>query len=168
VVFAPDGKRLSSAGFDGQIRYWEVPTLEIDQIIPAHENGANAIAFSPDGKLLATSERYPGQGLEAKLKVWEVATTKHLHSLEGARGRVLAIAFRPAGRLMATGGGIYRQFGELMLWDPIGGKRLWECQSLLSIDDLAFSPDGNTLITVGGVEVAEGEVQVWDVSGLIK
>ena len=63
---------------------------------------ANALGFSPDGKLLATSERLPGQGREAELKIWEVATAKQLHSLPGTRGRVLAIAFRPDGRLMAT------------------------------------------------------------------
>ena len=54
------------------------------------------VAFSPDGRLLATASE------DKTARLWDPATGKHLRALTGHTGPVLSVAFSPDGRLLAT------------------------------------------------------------------
>jgi WD40 repeat protein/tRNA A-37 threonylcarbamoyl transferase component Bud32 len=137
-----------------------------------YNEGVHAVAFSPDGKILATAGdraqpallRIHGARVIGSVKLWDVATGKELATLQGHRAAVNCVAFAPDGRTLATGGG----GNEDEAYDYT--VRLWDVETKQAravlkghtgpITSMAFSPDGKTLATGGG---AGGIVaKLWD------
>jgi len=79
-----------------------------------HANSVNGLAFSADGKLLASA------GGEKTIKVWDAGTGTQLHSLEGHTGPVYTVAFSPDGKAIASGS----EDGTIKLWDSANGEQL--------------------------------------------
>ena len=65
--------------------------------LKGHVGPVLAVAFSPDGKTLASG------GFDMMVKLWNVATGQEVASLEGHRNWIKSIAFSPDGALLATG-----------------------------------------------------------------
>jgi WD40 repeat protein len=138
VVFAPDGTRLATAGDDGILRVWSLPSGRPLFDLAGHDEGLQAAAFSTDGHLIVTASD------DATARVWDLRRRRQTGALIGHSGSVLAVSFRPDGRLVATGGAD----GTVRLWalpdqpvvelQPQGGER---------VRDIRFSPDGRLLLT---------------------
>jgi hypothetical protein len=79
-----------------------------------HNGGVYSVAFSPDGKRLATG------GGEGAVKLWDAATGQEIGALKGQSYRVSSVAFSPDGKLLATG----RYGGAVMLWDAAAGQEM--------------------------------------------
>jgi WD40 repeat protein len=65
--------------------------------LKAHKDDIKCVAFSPDGKLLASSSQ------DDTVRLWEAATGKEVRTLRGHRGAVQSVAFGPDGKLLASG-----------------------------------------------------------------
>ena len=139
VVFSPDGKSLTAAGFhmDKLVALWDVATgKRLRTFSGQTEWEAYATAISPDGKLLAST------ATDKQVLVWEIATGKLRLQLKDQPFRVSALAFSPDSKTLAGGGGDK----NVHLWDTttgelrrsLAGHRDWICT-------LAFSPDGRML-----------------------
>ena len=102
-------------------------------LLQRHADFVSALAFSPDGRLLATTSH------DQSLRLWDVATHQELACLRGHDSAVLALAFSPDGQKIATGG-------------KDGTVRLWEVKTAVSASYISnvfgpyvLSPDGRTL-----------------------
>ncbi|MCH93575.1 notchless-like protein, partial [Trifolium medium] len=79
-----------------------------------HKDAVLAVAFSPDGKQLAS-----GSG-DTTVRFWDITTQTPLYTCTGHKDWVLSIAWSPDGKYLASGS----RTGELICWDPQTGKSL--------------------------------------------
>ncbi len=118
-------------------------------------NQVRAIAFSPDGKLLAAAGGNPAQFGE--IKIWSVADRKEIHSIRSHRDNIFAIAFSPDATKLAT-----CSYDRLIkLWDAATGQEIATLRDHTdAVFSAAFSPDGKRLASAS----ADRTVKIWDVA----
>lgn len=109
-----------------------------------------AVAFSPDGQLLAASD------ISYDVHIWRVVDGKKWLTCQSGDGWVWAIAFSPDSRLLASSAN-----GTIHFWDTQTGACLRTLRGYASrIFSLAFSPDGQYL--AGGYE--DHQIRIWQVA----
>lgn len=111
VVFAPGGKALAAAGYDGDVRVWDAGTGALRHTLGGHGGAARAVAFSPDGTLVATG------GENGRVRLWDAKTGRALRTLDGHDRSVWGLAFAPDGRELASAGGDQ----AVRVWDVATG-----------------------------------------------
>jgi WD40 repeat protein len=117
--------------------------------------GISAVAFSPDGTILATGRQ------SGVVRLWDPVTGVVIRDFGGVAGGVAAVAWSPDGSVLATGGGS----GVVRLWDPVTGVVIRDFGGVAGgVAAVAWSPDGSVLATGGG----SGVVRLWDpVTGVV-
>lgn len=99
-----------------------------------------ALAFSPDGRLMATGFLYEG------IKIWETDSALKVRALKGHTSRVNALAFSPNNGWLASGSRDH----TVRLWDIDAGRELRALdQHQSEVRAVAFSPDGEWLASGG-------------------
>lgn len=152
IVISPDGKLLATSGYsDDNVRIWDITTLTLAQEIPT-SGIAQAMAFTPDGAMLATADDFE------LVHLWRLADGALIRELnKGDWALVDSVAFSPDGEILATGS----YGGDIQLWRVSDGRRLRKIDgSIWTIRDLSFNHDGTQLFS--SVE-GYGPIELWDV-----
>ncbi|HEY7315344.1 MAG TPA: sigma-70 family RNA polymerase sigma factor [Gemmataceae bacterium] len=140
-AFSPDGKvlatsRLGVPGRSHAIELWDVSSGDKrGQIVP--ERDAVALAFSPDGKRLASASF-------TRVQFWDAVTRKEIAHADWEGRYVMSLRFSPDGKTVAARG----RNAEIRLWDAASGKELQPRAGHFSgIRATVFSPDGKLVAT---------------------
>jgi WD40 repeat protein len=135
----------ASSAFDLTVRLWDLTTGRALHVLRGHKESANAVVFSPDGKLLAST------GWDGTVRVWDADRGEQLHVFPTGNDS-WSIAFSPDGTLLA-GVSSRRGNGEdsiVQLWDPLSGKQLRQIKVAQAwAASLTFAPNGKTLAVLG-------------------
>ncbi len=162
MVAAPAcGKLDGENGFNWLV-LWDVETGKIRHKLK-HGLEVRALAFSPDGKTVATGTGGNTDRDFETVKLWNVQTGQLRRTLETTNKGAVKVVFAPDSKLLAA---VLHQAGvaggapaEVILWDPAEGKSLQTLPDSDGIEAIAFSPDGKTLLGA-----ARTKLRVWDVS----
>jgi WD40 repeat protein len=161
VAFSPDGTLLATGSGDTTIKLWDVRTWReagtpkawgwSPSTLMGHTEQIQALAISPDGKILASGS------WDKTIKLWDVAARREVASLRGHAAPVICVAFSPDGKNLASGS---RDL-TVKLWDIAAKRSVATLHGPSAfVDAVAFSPDRKIL--AAGFE--DTNVRLWDVT----
>lgn len=157
IAFSHDSRRLAVAGTDNCVEFVDLETGVVAPGVAVPRNNSNylypihRLAFSPNGKMLATG------GRDGQVRIWDVATRSQLASFELTKEDVSGLAWRPDGKALVAGG-----FGGVL--------KMWNVETNELLGDFtghqgrvltpAFTSDGSILATCSYEDLS---VRLWHV-----
>ncbi len=131
------------------MKLWDAATGKELATLTGHSNAVSSVAFSADGRRIAS-----GSG-DHTVKLWDAATGREIATLTGHSNAVSSVAFSADGRRIASGS----WDDTVKLWDAATGKEL----AILTghsdhVSSVAFSPDGSRIASGS----RDKTVKLWD------
>lgn len=144
LKFSPDGKLLAVAGGQpsakGDLRLYQTSDWKLLGVLRGHDDVAFSVAFSPDGKRLASAS------FDQSVRLWDVSMRAALRSFKHHSDFVYAVAFSPDGKRLAS----VSKDRTVQIIDAETGKTLFTGSGLeQDVMAVAFHPDGKSVVSSG-------------------
>ncbi len=156
-AFSPDGAQIASAGWNGSrhvANIWNASTGELLQTFDGHPAQIGSIAFSTDGKWLASGS------FDRMVKVWNLSTKNGLPAYGGHEGQISAIAFGPDSQIASTGWDLtlhVRNVDPYAQAQQIPMTRIFRGHTS-RVNDVEWSPKTRRIATCSD----DGSVRIWN------
>jgi WD40 repeat protein len=148
--------RLATAHADGTVRLWDTAIGGQIGVLQGHTAPVRAVAYSPDGSVLASAGGDEDSGDGSEIRLWDAATGEHITTLEGHTGMVTDLAFNVDGTLLASAS----VDNTVRLWDVISGTLAATYDDATApVRAVLFKPDGTWLAAAGDDTV----VRLWEI-----
>ncbi len=116
-----------------------------------HRDLIRSVAFSPDGKMLASASS------DETIRLWDVASGESRRELKGHTNRVRNVVFSPDGKMLASGS----EDETIRLWEVASGESRRELKGHTNwVNSVAFSPDGKMLASAS----SDQTIRLWEVA----
>lgn len=159
TLYSPD-EGLIAVGVGGVIELRDSSSLEVQSRLEGHDESISALAFAPDGRILASG----AQG-DNVIRLWNVDAASLERALEGHTGWIRSLAFSPDGSLLASGS----TDQSIIIWDVASGRQLRTLTGHTDfIGNLSFSPDGTTLASASRDGTAASGMSLVGMSGQVR
>jgi RNA polymerase sigma factor (sigma-70 family) len=151
LAVSPDGRTVAEAN-GNFIKLWSVATGKEVREYAGHSAVIMALAYSSDGKVLASG------GTDKTIRLWDAGTGREIRVLKEHANELFAVAFRDDGKVLASAD----RDGTVQLWDPRTGTLLHVCTGHRNpVMALAFEPVGKRVVSCD----FSGEVRTWHSDG---
>lgn len=162
AALAPDGSRLAVGGFraltpinDHRLLVISLPDGQLEHCLKGHLGPIHGLAFSPDGRRLASASH------DETVRVWNMQDGREIWTLRGHTNNVMSVAWSPDGKRLVSGS-----------WDRTA--RIWSAQSGMTeatlaghaqdVLGVAWSRDGRTIATGS----ADRSLRLWEPTGALR
>ena len=161
AAFGPDGTNLATVGGDGAVQIWTVAEIGAITRLAKFDGQPkvgsasgyfplSAVAFSPDGRLVATA------GADMVVRVWDIQTKAEVRGLRAHTDWATAVAFSPDSRLLISAAADK----TVRVFELAPQETSSSAGHLLAVKAVGVSPDGKTVATAA----VDQTIRLWDLA----
>ena len=152
TALSPDNKHIACGYNNGEVRLFLLEDGSQVHSWKGHQSNVTVIAFSPDGRYIASSSSYNNDSI----KLWDAKTYKLLHSYGDHTDRVNNVVFDRQSKMLAS----VSEDNTIKIWDCKSGRCL---KSFVGHNDAvtfaAFSSSGQQIVSTS----SDNTIRIWDV-----